>query len=332
MQQFRPLPKFTEIEETESVVTQPLDKSFQAITDDTVSPHTTGRVPTVSPHTTGRVPAVSPHTDGRVPVLLLSGPHPAHATEQLAKVAKKLQTTPTSASVRQMTLKTGHPTKRLVVIPAEKKRKKAAAPSKHLQPRTRHTIVLLATLSILIGTLVTLLPLSSGVGGSSLLSNFGNWIRSAQVDSQIQAHINAFNPNPDNLPPMSIPNSPYVSIARQDALDAGISPVYFVRQINQESGFDPSSRSYTNAEGIAQFEPDTAAGLGINPWDPIQALRGAAQLMARYSQKYGGYAKALGAYNGGSGTLLNAENNCGVNWLSCMPGQTQNYVYVIMGI
>ena len=76
----------------------------------------------------------------------------------------------------------------------------------------------------------------------------------------------------------------------------------------------------TNAEGIAQFEPSTAAGLGINPWDPVQALRGASQLMSRYAVKYGNYAKALGAYNAGPGTLLSAENACGVNWLSCMPG------------
>ncbi len=42
---------------------------------------------------------------------------------------------------------------------------------------------------------------------------------------------------------------------------------------------------------------------------------------------------ALAAYNGGSGTVTYAVNACGAsNWLNCLPGQTRNYIYVIMGI
>jgi soluble lytic murein transglycosylase-like protein len=55
--------------------------------------------------------------------------------------------------------------------------------------------------------------------------------------------------------------------------------------------------------------------------------------MARYSSNYGGdYAKALAAYNGGSGTVQYAVNNCGANWLNCLPGETRRYIFVIMGI
>src|SRR5439155_27143456 len=72
----------------------------------------------------------------------------------------------------------------------------------------------------------------------------------------------------------------FVTLARQDASNAGISPDIFVRQINQESGFNPSAVSPAGAIGIAQFEPSTAAALGINPWDPVQSLQGAARLMA----------------------------------------------------
>jgi hypothetical protein len=32
--------------------------------------------------------------------------------------------------------------------------------------------------------------------------------------------------------------------------------------------------------------PSTAAGLEVNPWDQIQALRSAAHLMARYAARY----------------------------------------------
>jgi soluble lytic murein transglycosylase-like protein len=124
----------------------------------------------------------------------------------------------------------------------------------------------------------------------------------------------------------------YVELARQDAQAAGIPPELFVRQINQESGFNPNDVSPAGAEGIAQFMPATAAGLGIDPWDPVQSLRGAAQLMARYAHNYGGdYAKALAAYNGGTGTLQVAISACGAGWLSCEPAETQAYVHIILG-
>lgn len=125
--------------------------------------------------------------------------------------------------------------------------------------------------------------------------------------------------------------SSYVSLAQADAQSAGIPPDLFERQINQESGFNPYAYSPAGAEGIAQFEPGTAAGLGINPWDPVQALRGAADLMASYYRTYGDYAKALAAYNGGSGRLSEAVRNCGPAWLSCEPAETQHYVHVILG-
>jgi soluble lytic murein transglycosylase-like protein len=54
--------------------------------------------------------------------------------------------------------------------------------------------------------------------------------------------------------------------------------------------------------------------------------------MARYTHNYGGdYAKALAAYNGGSGTLQAAITACGAGWLSCEPAETQAYVHIILG-
>jgi soluble lytic murein transglycosylase-like protein len=139
--------------------------------------------------------------------------------------------------------------------------------------------------------------------------------------------------NVSNAPTINLPTSQYVTIAQQDAVNAGISPVYFVRQIYAESGFDPNAYSPAGAVGIAQFEPSTAYALGVDPYDPISALQGAAKLMSAYNAQYGGdYAKALGAYNAGGGNVQIAVQNCGANWLSCMPAETQNYVFKIMGI
>lgn len=124
----------------------------------------------------------------------------------------------------------------------------------------------------------------------------------------------------------------YVSIARQAAISAGINPDYFVRQIQQESGFNPNATSPAGAVGIAQFMPGTAAGMGVNPYDPTQALYGAARMMANLSAEFGGnYAKALAAYNAGPGTVIAAVRAGGGNWLSLMPAETQHYVAIIMG-
>src|SRR6266566_3918209 len=87
-----------------------------------------------------------------------------------------------------------------------------------------------------------------------------------------------------------VPSSQYVALAEQDATAAGIDPQTFVRQINQESGFNANAKSAAGALGIAQFEPGTAACYmrdpasracrSVNPFDPVAALAAAAQLMA----------------------------------------------------
>jgi soluble lytic murein transglycosylase-like protein len=72
--------------------------------------------------------------------------------------------------------------------------------------------------------------------------------------------------------------------------------------------------------------------MGINPYDPAQALNAAAQMMASLNAQYGGdYAKALAAYNAGSGAVDAAVAQGGGSWLSYLPAETQNYVSIIMG-
>ncbi len=118
--------------------------------------------------------------------------------------------------------------------------------------------------------------------------------------------------------------------AYNDAQSVGIDPTYFLRQINQESGWNPNAQSSAGAEGIAQFMPGTASGLGINPWNPIQALSGAARLMANYIRTYGGEAQGLAAYNAGPGKVEQALSQ-GKDWESYLPTETQNYIKAIMG-
>jgi len=125
------------------------------------------------------------------------------------------------------------------------------------------------------------------------------------------------------------PPGTYQSMAYQDAIESGIPPGLFVKQIQVESGFNPNAVSSAGAIGIAQFLPSTASGLGIDPYDPTQSLRGAAELMARYQSHYGDYQHGLAAYNCGSGCLELAMQQCGYYYW-CLPRETERYIDMIM--
>jgi hypothetical protein len=72
----------------------------------------------------------------------------------------------------------------------------------------------------------------------------------------------------------------------------------------QESAYDAQALSLAGAVGLAQFKPETAAGIGIDPYDPFESIDGAAALLGDYVAAYRGryadrYASALAAYNAG---------------------------------
>ena len=119
------------------------------------------------------------------------------------------------------------------------------------------------------------------------------------------------------------------------AIAYGVDPDIFERQINQESGFNPSAFNFgSGARGIAQIMPATAAdpgyGVGpVDPNDPTDSLRFAAQYMkAMLDQTGGNYLQALAAYNGGLGNVQNG-NYQNPNWGGY--GENSNYVSTILG-
>lgn len=266
-------------------------------------------------------------------------------------------TTPSLVSALRSTIQPAMSTRsRVVVIPGARKtvplQPQSPVVRKRLHPQLRLGIIMGMMLFMFCATLLSLAPLSDAQHGGVFFLTVMDGGQTRQYawsipshDATVQQGAAVTNGNavggggtnagaaPVAPPPVFLPKSQYVAIAQQDAIAAGISPDYFVRQINQESGFNPNAYSPAGAIGIAQFIPSTAAGLGINPYDPVQALRGAANLMASYARQYNGdYAKALAAYNAGGGTVNYAVNTCGTSWLSCLPGETRNYIRVIMGI
>ncbi len=97
--------------------------------------------------------------------------------------------------------------------------------------------------------------------------------------------------------------------ATAQAARANALPVEFLAAtLLQESAYDPRAVSSAGAIGIAQFMPATAAANGVDPTDPLDAIRGAAALLASYVDAYRRssaqpYALALAAYNAGPGAV-----------------------------
>ncbi|HEY7122898.1 MAG TPA: lytic transglycosylase domain-containing protein [Ktedonobacterales bacterium] len=150
--------------------------------------------------------------------------------------------------------------------------------------------------------------------------------------------------------------SSWLAVAREDAAKYQLDVLSFEWQIWRESKFNPDAVSSAGAVGIAQFLPDTAASLGIDPKDPTQALDAAAKLdkerLGQYEQRaknladhYGGqsahygYGLVLAAYNAGAGALESAWRQTFADswppgpwsWLDLMGEETQNYVPAILG-
>jgi cell wall-associated NlpC family hydrolase len=91
-----------------------------------------------------------------------------------------------------------------------------------------------------------------------------------------------------------------------------------------ESGFDPTAVSSAGAQGLMQLMPATAASLGVDPFDPSQAIDAAARLLSSYLQAFGGsLPEALAAYNAGAGAV---EQYGGVPPFP----QTQAYVRAVL--
>jgi cell wall-associated NlpC family hydrolase len=88
-----------------------------------------------------------------------------------------------------------------------------------------------------------------------------------------------------------------------------------------ESGGRADAVSSAGAQGLMQLMPGTAAGLGVtDPFDPHQAISGAAQYLSSNLATFGGsLTKALAAYNAGPGAVREYDG---------VPpyAETQNYV------
>jgi soluble lytic murein transglycosylase-like protein len=116
---------------------------------------------------------------------------------------------------------------------------------------------------------------------------------------------------------------PYADLFSRAASRHGVDASLLAAVAQQESGFNSSAVSPAGAQGLMQFMPATAAGLGVNPLDPTSAIDGAARYLGSLKKQFGSTELALAAYNAGPGTV---SRYGGIPPYS----ETQNYVRAVM--
>jgi Transglycosylase SLT domain len=115
-----------------------------------------------------------------------------------------------------------------------------------------------------------------------------------------------------------------VSAAQTHELPVG----FFVRLINQESGFNPEIVSSAGAQGVAQFMPKVAEEWGLkNPFDPHAALVASARFLRSLYDQFGNWGLAAAAYNGGPTRVQKWIHKGGK-----LPDETRHYVMTITGV
>lgn len=170
------------------------------------------------------------------------------------------------------------------------------------------------------GGAASLAPASDAILGAPLLPSTGDASAGAGLFQTLGDTLSKlWNP-----PPAAAPYLGAISAAEQQY---GLPSGLLARQLAEESGYHATVisgqvRSSTGAIGIAQFEPATAADLGVDPTDPFASIDAAARYMRTLYDKTGSWLAALAAYNWGIGNVTK-------HGLAAAPGETQNYVQQI---
>ena len=163
---------------------------------------------------------------------------------------------------------------------------------------------------------------------------------SAKMSSGSMAEASMFPVDCKAQPPDNLKND-FMAASRRH----GIDPCHLAKQTERESAFDVKAVSPVGAEGVSQFMPATSRELGVDPWDPRQAIIGQAYYLgwceARWTPGLAGRttydieALGLACYNWGLGNMY--ENQRQHGWILYadavvyFPAETQVYVHDIAG-
>lgn len=96
----------------------------------------------------------------------------------------------------------------------------------------------------------------------------------------------------------------YRAVVVASARAGGVPPIVLAALLKAESDYNPLAVSPVGAQGIAQFMPGTARGMGLaNPFDPDRAIMAAGRLLGANLREFGSIPLALAAYNAGGGAV-----------------------------
>ncbi|MBB3083155.1 NlpC/P60 family protein [Geodermatophilus sabuli] len=104
-------------------------------------------------------------------------------------------------------------------------------------------------------------------------------------------------------PGAALSGVPYADLFTRAGNRHGVDPALLAAVASKESGFNASAVSPAGAQGLMQFMPATAAGLGVDPFDPASAVDGAARYLSQLTGRFGSTELGLAAYNAGPGTV-----------------------------
>lgn len=117
--------------------------------------------------------------------------------------------------------------------------------------------------------------------------------------------------------------APYRALIDAAESQYNLPPKLLGRLLQQESYFNPSAyNAVSGAKGIAQFLDPTARDMGVSdPFDPNQAIPGAAKYLAWLRTQTNNWRETLAAYNWGIGNVWNKG-------MSRLPLETRKYLAI----
>ena len=127
--------------------------------------------------------------------------------------------------------------------------------------------------------------------------------------SSTPAGVAAGSPNANRIPVVTTPSvnagsssadSVYFDTIQRAAQKYGVDPKLVSAVAEVESGFNPEAISSAGAVGIMQLMPETAASLGVNPYDARQNIEGGTHYLRQLLDSFqGDIRQAVAAYNAG---------------------------------
>jgi soluble lytic murein transglycosylase-like protein len=114
----------------------------------------------------------------------------------------------------------------------------------------------------------------------------------------------------------------FIPVIEEVAADTGLDPRLLAGLVWAESTFVPDAVSSAGAIGLAQLMPGTAAGLGVDPWDPAANVRGGAAYLSQQIDRFGSVELGLAAYNAGPGRVIEHSG---------APSYTHAYIDRVLG-